>query len=164
MIKDTPIINILTYNLPYKLANQIYNENESRFSEVKYLIDHYDLYKPLSKYIETVKILLAMTIFQKRVIANLDAAIKFHGKIKRYSNVSTIKIGSYDFTEKEKNKLYGLIINFNTLINKFGIPIGLNDYEQTKDFLNKVLSLLEHPENDQEKGEQANNNKNDLPF
>ncbi|UCS93289.1 hypothetical protein KZP23_22010 [Echinicola marina] len=142
MDKETPIINIFTYDLPYKLANQIYNEYESRLREVKYIIGISQRYKSLEKYQDSVEILLALTIFHKRVIANLDAAVKFYGTVNKYSDSDTIRIGTYQFTAEEKNKLLGLTISYNILRKRFGIPDDFVDYNQTKEFLLKCLSLL----------------------
>jgi hypothetical protein len=168
MSKETPFINILTYGLPYKLANQIYKEFGSRLSEAKYIINLSDRYKPLAKYIVTVEILLAMTIFHKRVIANLDAAVKFYGTVNEYSNAETIRIGTYDFTGEEKNKVLALIINYNQLCKKYGIPEGINDYEITKEFLIKVLSLLDNSnygkEQDSKQSKGESEEKDELPF
>jgi hypothetical protein len=164
--KKTPMINILTFGLPFKLANQIYNEYQSRLSESKYIIDVSDRYKPLTEYIETVKILLALTIFHKRVISNLDAAVKFYEKVKGYSEVDTIQIGSYNFTGDEKNKILGLTINYNKLKEKFRIPKNFADYELTKDFLVKVLSMLSdfnYGTDNKEEGD-IKTEENDLPF
>lgn len=164
MDKKTPIINILTYGLPSKLANQIYHEFESRLSEAKYVINLSDRYKPLSKYMDTVEILLAMTIFHKRVISNLEAAVKFHRTVNKYSDADTIRIGTYNFTSDEKNKLLGLTISYNKLREKYGIPLGLSDYELTKDFLIKMLSLLNQMNHDQYNGEQEGNKDDEVPF
>ena len=150
MTATTPIINILTYNLPYKLANQLYNEYQSRISEAKYIIDISERYQPLYKHLDVVELLLALTIFHKRVIANMDAAVKFHGTISSYSDTDTIKIGSYNFTGDEKNKILGLTINYYKLREKYGLYPDLNDYELTKEFLVKVLYML----NDFEYGEE----------
>jgi len=162
--KKTPFINILTYGLPFKLANQIYNEHKSRLSESKYIINLSERYRPLEEYIDTVEILLALTIFHKRVISNLDSAVKFYGTITNYSEANTIKIGSYNFNGDEKNKLLALTINYNKLKSKFRIPENLNDYELTKDFLVKVLYML----NDFKYGENItkknNSEEDDLPF
>lgn len=164
--KKTPMINILTFGLPFKLANQIYNEYQARLSETKYLIGLTGRYKPLSEYIETVEILLALTIFHKRVISNLDAAVKFYGTVNSYSKVDTIRIGSYNFTGDEKNKILGLTINYNKLQEKFRIPKNLADYELTKEFLVKVLSMLSDYKYGKENKEEGNNKteENDLPF
>lgn len=164
MSKQTPIINILTYGLPFKLANQIYNEYQSRLSEAKYIINLSDRYKPLSKYLDTVEILLALTIFHKRVIANLDAAVKFYGTVSNYSDADTIKIGSYNFTGEEKNKILGLTINYNKLRDKFRLPPDLNDYELTKEFLVKVLFMLQNFEYGEKNKEKNNTKEDDFPF
>lgn len=164
MSKQTPIINILTYGLPFKLANQIYNEYQSRLSEAKYIINLSDRYKPLSKYLDTVEILLALTIFHKRVIANLDAAVKFSGTVSNYSDADTIKIGSYNFTGEEKNKILGLTINYNKLRDKFRLPPDLNDYELTKEFLVKVLFMLQNFEYGEKNKEKNNTKEDDFPF
>lgn len=158
-----PIINILTFGLPFKLANQIFNEYQSRLSEAKYIIEHADRYRLLGEHFETVKILLAMTIFYKRVIANLDAAVKFHGTISRYSGAETIKIGSYNLTGEDKNKLLGLIINYDKLRERFGIPNDLNNYELTKEFLIKVL-LLHSLENGENNKNQGGAEEDEFPF
>jgi len=163
--KRIPMINILTYSLPFKLANQIYNEYQSRFSEAKYIIELSERYKPLAEYIETVEILLALTIFQKRVISNLDAAVKFYSTVNNYGKIDTIKIGSYNFTGEEKNKILGLTINYNKLREKFGIPDNLADYEKTKGFLLKLVNMLNNYEYGEKQKEDDNDTKeNDLSF
>ena len=164
MSGKTPIINILTYGLPFKLANQIYNEYQSRLSEAKYIIDLSERYKPLAEYIETVGILLALTIFHKRIIANLDAAVKFYGTVNSNSDADTIKIGSYDFTGDEKNKILGLTISYNKLRERFRLPQDLNEYELTKEFLVKLLSLLQDSKYDEKNREENNTEEDELPF
>jgi len=67
--------NIFTYGLPFDLANQIYNEYQDRIREAKYIIDISEKYSPLANSLVTVELLLALSIFHKRVIANLDAAV-----------------------------------------------------------------------------------------
>jgi hypothetical protein len=55
-IKESPIINILTYQLPFVLTNQIYNEYQSRLKEAIYLIDNFNTYKPLKENIKTIEL------------------------------------------------------------------------------------------------------------
>lgn len=170
-MSKTPLINIFTSQLPYKLSNQIYNEFESRLREAKYIMDLSDLYRPLLEHLDTIEILLAMTIFQKRVISNLDAAIKFHGTVMNYSNSEIVKIGKYKFTLDEKNLLLSLTISYEKLQKKYGIPNSLVDYTLTKEFLRKCLFLLNDNFNGQEDltgefGEENETdfNEDDLPF
>jgi len=159
--EKTPIINILTAGTPYKLANQIYNEFQNRFKEAKYFIDNLSWYSELSEDIETVELLLALSIFHKRVVANLDGAVKFYGTVTETGKTDTISIGSYDLNNEEKNKILGLLINYRKLIQRFGIDESFMDYYHTKDFLKKVKYLksdLEYDKNQQEEGDE------DIPF
>jgi len=158
--EKTPIINILTAGTPYKLANQIYNEFQNRFKEAKYFIENFSWYSELSEDIETVELLLALSIFHKRVVANLDDAIKFYGTVTQSGKTDTISIGSYNLNNEEKNKILGLLINYRKLIQRFGIDEGFMDYYPTKEFLKKVKYLksdLEYDQNEKEDGE-------DIPF
>ena len=139
MEKSTPnIINVLTYRLPFELANQIYNEFHSRLKEINFIIEKSPRYRSLKKDYKVVELLLALSIFNKRVISNLDAAVKFHGRITRYSTAETIKIGTYELDGIERNKLLGVVMNYNQLIERFQIPNSVMDYFLTKEFLLNV--------------------------
>lgn len=165
---SAPIINIFTYGLPYKLANQIYKEFQDRLKEVHFLIENSIRFKSLVDYKETVELLLALSIFHKRVVSNLDGAIKFYGTVNKYSQADTISMGSYDLTVEEKNKILGLLINYRELIKKFGISEVDFDYNETKDFLSVVKQLkntddyAETKQNKNSKGRE--DNEDDLPF
>ena len=141
MDRETPIINILTFHLPYELTNQIYNEFQSRFKEAKYLIDNYKTYKGLQDDLKAVELLLSLSIFHKRVIANLDAAVKFYRAVTTHSQADTIKMGSYDLTGEEKNKILAVVLNYNQLIERFSIPPFVMEYYETKEFLKKLINL-----------------------
>jgi hypothetical protein len=58
----------------------------------------------------TVEVLLALSIFHKRVIQNLDGAIKFQGTVHRTSGAEAIAIGSYDFNKLESNRVTAILI------------------------------------------------------
>jgi hypothetical protein len=147
MAKDTPIINILTYQLPYELANQIYNEFQSRLKESTFLIDTYKTYRPLKKYKKTVELFLSLSIFHRRVITNLDGAVKFYGTVTKKSETDTIRIGNYNLTSDEKNKILAVVLNYNKLLLKFSIPPFVMEYYETRDFLKKLISLKAQLEN-----------------
>ncbi len=157
MAKETPIINIFTYGLPYELTHQIYNEFQERIRETLYLLNNTNKYRQLKRNYKTVELLLALSIFYKRVIANLDAAVKFHGNVQRLSKASTIRIGNYELTTDERNKILGLLINYRKLLQRFNISEALWNYSLTKEFLSKVIYLKEFGNvNDQEEN---NDNK-----
>ena len=157
--EKTPIINILTAGTPYKLANQIYNEFQNRFKEAKYLIENYSWYSDLAQDLETVELLLALSIFHKRVVANLDGAVKFYGTVTESGKTDTVSIGSYDLNIEEKNKILGLLINYRKLIQRFGIDESFMDYYHTKDFLKKVKYLKSDLEYDRKEEDDE-----DIPF
>jgi hypothetical protein len=141
MAKETTIIKILTYQLPFDLSNQIYNEHQNRLKEAFYLIDNYSGYKSLKRHKQTVESFLALSIFHKRVISNLDAAVKFYGTVSTKSQANTINIGSYKLTFEEKNKILGVIMGYNKLIERFSIPPSFMDYTETKEFLKNLINL-----------------------
>ena len=166
---STPIINIFTYGLPYKLANQIYKEFQDRLKDVHFLIENSIRFKSLVDYKETVELLLALSIFYKRVVSNLDGAVKFYGTVNKYSQADTISMGSYNLTVEEKNKILGLLINYRALIKKFGISEIDFDYNETKDFLSIVKQLKntdDYGETKQNKNStrRESDNEDDLPF
>lgn len=139
--EKTPIINILTYKLPFELANQIYNEFQNRLKEANHLIDNYKNYKSLKNDTEVVELILSLSIFHRKVISNLDGAVKFYGTVSTKSQADTITIGNYKLTGDEKNKILAVVINYNQLIEKFSIPPDVMEYYETRDFLNKLINL-----------------------
>lgn len=150
MAKQTPIINIFTYGLPFDLANQIYNEYQDRIREAKYIIEVSQRYFPLANNLVTVELLLALSIFHKRVIANLDAAVKFYGTVNKVSQADTIRMGNYKFTGEEKNKLLALTITYRKLLVKYDISEAVMNYNLTKEFLQKLLVLKSVSDNGEE--------------
>jgi hypothetical protein len=69
--KETPIINIFTYGLPYDLTHQIYNEFQERLRESNFIIEKSARFRVLKRNLKTLKLLLALSIFHKRVIVSL---------------------------------------------------------------------------------------------
>ncbi|MEY4522773.1 MAG: hypothetical protein RIT10_1958 [Bacteroidota bacterium] len=165
MTKDAPIINILTYQLPYKLANQIYNEFQSRVKETNYLIENYKTYKSLKDSSKTIELLLSLSIFHRRVITNLDGAVKFYGTVTKKGKTDTIRIGSYDLTLEEKNKILAVVINYNHLLEKFSIPPIVMEYHETREFLKKIIMLKSELQNGNKENREENKSiEDDLPF
>lgn len=173
MAKETPIINIFTYGLPYELTHQIYNEFQERIRETLYLINNTDKYRMLKRNYKTVELLMALSIFYKRVIANLDAAVKFHGTVLRLSQADTIRIGNYELTTDEKNKILGLLMSYQKLLRRFNISEAIWNYSLTKEFLSKIIYLKEFGNvNDQEEnstnkkegGQKNEVDEDEIPF
>lgn len=169
MVEETPIINILTYKLPFELTNQIYNEFQNRLKEATFLIDTYQTYKPLVENIKTVELFLSLSIFHRRVITNLDGAIKFYGTVTNKGQTDTIRIGSYNLTGDEKNKILAVVINYKALLEKFSIPSIVMEYYETRELLMKLITLKSQLENADSEGKKTRKKGNqhdeeDLPF
>jgi len=169
MATETPIINILTYKLPFELSKQIYNEFQNRLKEANFLIETYKTYKPLKDNIKTVELFLSLSIFHRRVITNLDGAVKFYGTVIKNGQTDTVRIGNYNLTGEEKNKILAVVMNYNTLLEKFSIPLVVMEYYETREFLKKLITLKSDLENAdyKEKGTKRNGNQSDeegLPF
>jgi hypothetical protein len=137
--KEYKIIKIMCYRLPYELSNQVYNEFESRFKEATWLIKNSRYYRNLRNDIKTVELLLALSVFYKRVISNLDAVVKFYGTVNRVSNAEAISIGSYDLDGKEKNKLLAIVMHYKKIQLRFGMPDWVFEYNETKQFLSYII-------------------------
>ena len=165
MAKNTPIINILTYKLPFELSNQIYKEYQTRLKDATFLISTFDKYEPLRANLNTVELFLALSIFHRRVITNFDGAVKFYSTVTKKQQTDTIRIGNYNLTNDEKNKILAVVMNYNQLLEKFSIDPFVMEYYETRDFLKKII-MLKHQENANFK-EQQNKEKGfeeDLPF
>lgn len=147
MAQETPIINILTYKLPFELANQIYKEYQARLKEATFLIDKYKTYKPLESNLRTVELFLSLSIFHRRVVTNFDGAVKFYGTVTKGQITDTIRIGNYNLTADEKNKILAVVMNYNKLLQKFSINPVVMEYYETRDFLKKMISLKSTLEN-----------------
>jgi hypothetical protein len=141
MPKDTQIINILTYKLPYDLARQIYNEYNERLKEANFLICNYKSYQSLNQDIKTVELLLSLSIFHRRVISNLDGALKFYNTVTKNHLTDTIRIGNYNLTYEESNKIKAIVIGYNKLLKVFSIPPNLMEYYDTSEFLKNIINF-----------------------
>lgn len=141
MPEESSIINILTYKLPFDLSRQIYNEYQDRLKEIKFITEKSKRYSILNDDIKTVELLLALSIFHKRVISNIDAATKFYNLVTKHGNAQSIKIGNYELDGKEKNLLLAVVLSYNKLIHEYGISPAILDYNLTKEFLDKILLL-----------------------
>ena len=146
MSENTPIINIFTYKLPKHLAKPMYTEFNNRYSEAIRIIDGYPKYNILKDDLATVELLLALSIFYKQVIANLDAATKFHGLVMRTQQADCISIGSYDLTSEEVMKIQSLISFFNRIASKYQVYDSLWNYSLTLDFLQRLINIKSYPD------------------
>ena len=146
--------------LPREISNPMYNEYYNRLKEINFILENRDAYKHLLKYKKTIELILSLSIFYKRVIANMDAATKFAGIVFNNSTASAIKIGTYNLTYNEKNRITAIVMSYNSLIEKYSLSHDILAAAETKDLIKKIKNLkwqLDNVKNNDVK----NNDEND---
>ena len=146
--------------LPREISNPMYNEYYNRLKEINYILENRDAYKPLLQYKKTIELILSLSIFYKRVIANMDAATKFAGTVFSNSSAIAIKIGSYDLTGSEKNRIIAVVMSYNSLTEKYSLTNDLLATMETKDLIKKIKDLKWQLDNNENEGVK-NNDDND---
>jgi len=158
----------LTYGLPFKLSNQIFNEFQGRYTDINYMINKYDYYKNLGKDLKAIELLLSLSIFHKRVISNLDAAAKFYKTVNLKSGAETIAMGNYKLTRDENTQLLAIVITYKNLLQKYNVPQYLIDSYDNRDFLRNLKNLLSEIKNAKNKhkpdSENQTTSSDELPF
>lgn len=77
-MKQTPLINILTYKLPSNVTHPIYLEYNSRRRELDRIwANPENNYQMLQDYISTIEALLAISIFYRHVMGHMLGAVSF---------------------------------------------------------------------------------------
>ncbi len=146
--------------LPREISNPMYNEYYNRLKEINYILENRNTYKHLIQYRKTIELILSLSIFYKRVIANMDAATKFAGIVFNNSTASAIKIGTYNLTYNEKNRITAIVMSYNSLIEKYSLSHDILATVETKDLIKKIKNLkwqLDNVKNNDVK----NNDEND---
>lgn len=146
--------------LPREISNPMYNEYYNRLKEINYILVNRDAYKHLIQYKKTIELILSLSIFYKRVIANMDAATKFAGTVFSNSSAIAIKIGTYDLTGSEKNRIIAIVMNYNSLIEKYSLTHDILATTETKDLIKKIKDLKWQLDNNENK-DIKNNDEND---
>lgn len=148
------MITLFTKYLPLKLSQQIRIEYDIRLNELKYLTsDKIEQYHYLQKDFKTIELLLSLSIFYKRIISNFDSANKFSSRVVLNSDAKSIKLGTYDFSDKEIFRLRKIILEFNNLLNEYSIHPFLFDYTETIVFLRKIKAYKNYIDSEPKDGE-----------
>ncbi|WDO12382.1 hypothetical protein MH928_13745 [Flavobacterium sp. WW92] len=127
--------------LPREISNPMYNEYYNRLREINFILENRDTYKSLIPYRKTIELILSLAIFYKRVIANMDAATKFAGTVFTNSTATAIRIGTYDLTGTEKNRITAIVMNYNSMIEKYSLTQDILTTVETKDLIRKIKNL-----------------------
>lgn len=114
-------------------------EYNRRLSDINYFISgRYDYYAHLKNDIETIQLLLALSIFYKRVLSNFDSATKFTSRVIFKSEAVSVQLGTYNLSAREIFKLNKTVLTFKKLMEEYSIPLGLFEYLETKELLRKI--------------------------
>ena len=133
------MIQIFLKNLPYKLSQQLNIEYDRRLNDINYFVSgRYDYYSHLKKDIESIQLLLALSIFHKRVLSNFDSATKFTSRVVMESEAEAVQLGTYELSATEIFKINRTVLTYKSLLEKYSIPIGIFEYLETKEFLRKI--------------------------
>lgn len=134
------MIKMFCKDLPFNLSQALYNEYNSRKYELNYIYNksktHYD--KTIDN-IDSIYLLLAVSIYYKRVIANLYSANAFYQNVKEISDVERIKIGSFIIDSEEASSLKKTVKSFQSLLLKFNIPLWVLEFSDINHFLRNVI-------------------------
>ncbi len=98
-------------------------------------------YTPLQGDLDSISLILALSIFYKRIISNFDAATKFTNRVFKYSEAVSVQLGTYELTTGERNKMTRVILQYQELLAKYSIEIDLFDYLETKELLRKIKAF-----------------------
>ena len=148
--------------LPREISNPMYNEYYNRLKEINFILENRDAYKHLLQYKKTIELILSLSIFYKRVIVNMDAATKFAGTVFSNSSAIAIKIGSYNLTGNEKNRIIAVVMNYNSLTQKYSLTNDLLATTETKDLIKKIKDLKWQLDNNENKDIKKNDDKDNI--
>jgi hypothetical protein len=148
--------------LPREISNPMYNEYYNRLKEINFILENRDAYKHLLQYKKTIELILSLSIFYKRVIANMDAATKFAGTVFSNSPAVAIKIGSYNLTGSEKNRIIAVVMNYNSLTEKYSLTNDLLATTETKDLIKKIKNLKWQLDNNENKDIKKNDDNDNI--
>ena len=141
------LINIFMSNLPASITKPICREYDWRKTEIQQVWNRgYERYQVLEPFESTIDALLALSIFYRHIVVNLDGASDFYVKInKGLSKKMPIKIGEFEFNEKERKRLMAIHIQLGKITKRYQITPQFFEYADTLDFLRNCLVLYNTP-------------------
>lgn len=127
--------------LPIKISRPMYNEYENRLKDINFLISNYEYYSILKEDSQAIKLILALSVFYKRVIANINGATVFAGTVFNNSDAKCVKIGTYELTPKERDRIIAITINYRNIVDKYRISHDIITSVETRELINRVRGL-----------------------
>lgn len=141
------MIRLFTSKLPAKLSRDLYFEYNRLLPRVKEAIIEKEVLIDDNER-DFVFLLLAMSIFFKKVIMPLSGAESFSSQLSEF-RVETIQMSSFQFTNEDRANIDKIVKEFYGMINSFGIDRKLLDYSDSKTFLDNSLTYIRNRENNE---------------
>ncbi len=139
------MIRIFCKGLPFELSRVLFTEYKSRKGEIDYQISHdRAFYERYIENIDTVYLILAMSIYYKRVVAQLDAISTFQNNLRDRWKIGIVRIGDTLLTSEDEMSLSAYSGDFHRIMNHFNLPIWLFDWSDSVHFLRNIVMLYDH--------------------
>lgn len=167
---ESSFIDNLCKDLPSDVRNAVHNEFTSRWKDIEHIWEYpQNRYKVLQPHQVTVRHLLAISTFHRRVLSGFDGARDFYKTVSRSFNHSPknveISIGKFKLNQTEYNKLLGVEIEFGKIRKKYGLDDSFFEYDGTDEFLTNCRKLyINHLETGGGSENKQEGNPNDFPF
>lgn len=144
-MEDTPLINILCYELPKEVGQPLFKEFHNRWDEIERIWQTPNFSdNVLKKHASTIKMLLAMSLYYRRVISGFYGATDFFKKITYEGNERherAVKIGSFVFDRDQNYQLWKIQQSFSAILEKYQINETFFDFDDTLEFLSNCVVL-----------------------
>ena len=137
------MIKLFCKGLPWNLSQLLYAEYQNRLKEFRFLLENFpNKYRWIEDH-EPVELILAMSIFYRRVIAQFDAAKDFTVSLLKRSECVGVSFGQFTLDENQADSLSKIVNGFSYLLYKFGLDEDLFDYDDVEGFLIQLKRRLE---------------------
>lgn len=143
------MIRMFCKELPRTLSQLLYNEYQVARKGLDFLLETYPQRYKWVDDPEIIRLLLALSIFYRRVIAQLESAMSFSRRLFK-SNVSYIEIGVDQIDHDQVEKMSKTVRDFYGLLKGFSISVELFDYYDSREFLSKVKQYKDFLEKEQD--------------
>ena len=141
---DTFLIKVLCKDLPREVSIPLFNEFSQRWSEIENIWQsNANIFSVLQEHKSTVRSLLAMSTYYRRVISGFSGALDFY-KIVTGGDLKinrAVKIGNYSLGLSENKQLWKVQREFSEFRNKYQIDDSLFNYDDTFGFLRNCFVL-----------------------
>lgn len=145
-MKQTPLINILTYKLPSNVTHPIYLEYNSRRRKLDRIwANPENNYQMLQDYISTIEALLAISIFYRHVMGHMLGAVSFCKSVTQKLGMKkecAIKVGGTVLDSEQQRYLLSAKITFEQIQERYQLTPEFFEYSETIQFLRNCKDLF----------------------